>query len=261
MAAGVRHELLMRALPALRHEMAAPVAAIRMAVLLMKHQLASAAAADPAALAERAAGIENQLAALPPGKQFLRDLELSSDGESITRGELVAQGTALMRAAFDLRGISLRVGDEFSPSEGEPRFPNGAALLYMFLGALGYLNDNAEHADAICIEAEGVDTLRFSARLGETPITDPPDDADGAPRALAIDAVALQLLADGLGYATSILPHSVLFALRPVPRPGESGAVPTVAIPGPESGTPPPKENETEKSPTLKWQAWRATAD
>lgn len=230
MAAGVRHELLMRALPALRHEMAAPVAAIRMAVLLMKHQLASASMVDPAALAERAAGIGDQVAALPAGKQFLRGLELSSDGESITRSDLVAQGTSLMRVAFDLRGISLRVGDELS-SEGGPRFPNSAALLYMFLGALGYLNDNAKHVDAIYVEAEGADALRFSARHGETPITDSPDDALGAPRALAIDAVALQLLADGLGYAALILPDSVHFALRPVPHLAETRAAPALDRP------------------------------
>lgn len=224
MAAGVRHELLMRALPALRHEMAAPVAAIRMAVLLMKHQLASEAAIEPAELAERAARIEDQIAALAPGKHFLRAWELSSDGDSITRSELVAQGTALMRVAFDLRGISLRVGDAISPSKEGPRFPNSAALLYMFLGALAYLNDNAEHIDAICIEAEGAEALRLHVRLGETPLADPPDDTHVAPRALAIDAVALQLLADGLGYATSIKPDSVQFALRPVLHPAESRA-------------------------------------
>ncbi|RYY51946.1 MAG: hypothetical protein EOO24_66005, partial [Comamonadaceae bacterium] len=46
-AAGVRHELLTRALPALRHDMAAPISVIRMGLLMLKRQVA-APQIDPA---------------------------------------------------------------------------------------------------------------------------------------------------------------------------------------------------------------------
>jgi hypothetical protein len=54
--AGVRHELLTRALPALRHDMAAPLSVIRMSLLLLRHR---AAAATP-----DEAGWEQQLQAI-----------------------------------------------------------------------------------------------------------------------------------------------------------------------------------------------------
>lgn len=59
-AAGVRHELLTRALPALRHDMAAPVSVIRMALLMLKRQVG----ADPfdlAACEERVGLIDTQV--------------------------------------------------------------------------------------------------------------------------------------------------------------------------------------------------------
>jgi len=215
MAAGVRHELLTRALPALRHEMAAPVSVIRMGVLLLKRQLANAAEARPdaAAMAERVALIEDQVAALASGVRSLRDWELATHDEGIKRSELVAQCTALMRVAFDLNGVALHVGEDLSPEEGEPSFPSGAALRYMVLGALGYLHDSVPHVGAIDVEAHGTDGLRFSATPGEPTAPDPVAGAHRAPRALAIDAIALQSLADGLGYEVAVEPDAVRFAL------------------------------------------------
>jgi hypothetical protein len=55
--------------------------------------------------------------------------------------------------------------------------------------------------------------LRFTARPGESTPADPLADAHRAPRALAIDAIALQSLAEGLGYALSIESDVVSFAL------------------------------------------------
>ena len=59
-AAGVRHELLTRALPALRHDMAAPVSVIRMALLMLKRQLA-AETIDRAASEERMGLVDGQV--------------------------------------------------------------------------------------------------------------------------------------------------------------------------------------------------------
>lgn len=213
MAAGVRHELLTRALPALRHEMAAPVSVIRMSALLLKRQMSAPSEADIPAWTERVGLIEEQVAALALGVHALRDWELSTDDEGITRGDLVARCTALMRVAFELRGIRIQVADGLSPVEGERRFPGGAALRYMFLGALGYLHDSVPNIGEIHVEADGEDALRFSARPGESAPADPLAHAHRAPRALAIDAIALQSLAEGLGYALSVEADTVCFAL------------------------------------------------
>ncbi|MDM0109027.1 hypothetical protein QTH97_29070 [Variovorax sp. J22R24] len=213
MAAGVRHELLTRALPALRHDMAAPVSVIRMGILLLKRQVTAAENPDAPAWAERVAMIENQVNALASGVRSLRDWELATHDDGITRSALVAQCTGLMRVAFDLNGVALHVGEDLSPEEGEPNFPAAAALRYMFLGALGYLHDCVPNVGAIDVEAQGADGLRFSATPGEPSAADPVAGAHRAPRALAIDAIALQSLADGLGYEVAVEPQAVRFAL------------------------------------------------
>lgn len=76
-AAGVRHELLTRALPALRHDMAAPVSVIRMALLMLKRQLA-AETIDRAASEERMGLVDGQVSELVEGIRSLRDWELAT---------------------------------------------------------------------------------------------------------------------------------------------------------------------------------------
>lgn len=215
MAAGVRHELLTRALPALRHEMAAPVSVIRMGILLLKRQLTTSADANPDApgWGERVTLIEDQVTALASGVRALRDWELATHDDGITRSALVAQCATLMRVAFELNGIGLKLGDGLAPVEGEPRFPSAAALRYMVLGALGYLHDSVPNLGDIRIEADGGDALRFIAGQGAAEPVEPMAGAHRAPRALAIDAIALQALAEGLGYVVAVEGEKVRFGL------------------------------------------------
>lgn len=211
-AAGVRHELLTRALPALRHDMAAPVSVIRMALLMLKRQV-GAATIDAAACEERVALIDNQVSELVHAIRSLRDWELATTDDGITRSALVAQCVSLMRSAFDLHGVALDATDSVAAQEDEPRWPAGAALRYLFLGALGYLHDGVVEAGTIRIEADGADALRLSALPREPGATQAVLDAHRAPRALAIDAVALQNLAEDLGYAIALERDSVRFSL------------------------------------------------
>ena len=119
--AGVQHELLTRALPALRHDMAAPLSVIRMGLLLLKHR--AAAGADEAAWEEQLQSISEQVDAMADGVRSLRDWELVGSGDGTTRSALVARCTSLMRAAFELRGIGLHVDDGLAEaSPDEPRF-------------------------------------------------------------------------------------------------------------------------------------------
>ncbi|MDM0013913.1 hypothetical protein QTH87_15875 [Variovorax sp. J22P168] len=218
MAAGVRHELLTRALPALRHDMAAPVSVMRMSILLLKRQLGSATSGDAPPLdadaaLERLGLIEEQVASLAAGVRSLRDWELATDDAGITRSALVLQCTGLMRVAFELNGIGLQIDEALAPEEGEPRYAAGAALRYLVLGALGYLHDSVPDLSRIRIEADGDAALCLVGGRGDAEPVEPMAGAHRAPRALAIDAIALQALADGLGYAVQVEGESVRFAL------------------------------------------------
>lgn len=215
-AAGVRHELLTRALPALRHDMSAPVSVMRMGLLMLRRQL-GAATIDPAVCEERVALIDHQIAELVSAVRSLRDWELAVEDDGISRSALVAQCLNLMRAAFDFQGVRLTSDEAFETVSGtasdaaaapdavpETVWPSGASLRYLLLGALGYLHDNAPHVVGISISADGTDGLWLRATSGATDATPSDTGAHRAPRALAIDAIALQSLADDLGYALTI---------------------------------------------------------
>jgi hypothetical protein len=99
------------------------------------------------------------------------------------------------------------------PQEDEQRWPAAAALRYLFLGALGYLHDGEAEPGAIRVEPDGADALRLVALPREPGSVNPVLDAHRAPRALAIDAIALQNLAEDMGYAIALARDSVRFAL------------------------------------------------
>ena len=117
-AAGVRHELLTRALPALRHDMAGPVSEIRMALLMLRRQI-GAATVDAAACEERVGLIDSQVSELVEAIRSLRDWELATVDDGITRSALVAQCVTLMRSAFDLHGVALETDPSLAPSHVE----------------------------------------------------------------------------------------------------------------------------------------------
>lgn len=227
-AAGVRHELLTRALPALRHDMAAPVSVIRMALLMLKRQVA-APQIDAAAVAQRVALIDNQIGELVTGVRSLRDWELAVDDEGITRSALVATCTGLMRGAFSLNGVNIEVDPSLDPPSltpapatdsaampsAEQSWPNGAALRYLFLGALAHLHDTVDDVGTIAVSADGANALQLTAAVRQQEREDRVVDAHRAPRALAIDAIAMQSLADDLGYAVTVGPDAVRLVLAP----------------------------------------------
>lgn len=226
-AAGVRHELLTRALPALRHDMVAPVSVIRMALLMLKRQVATPEV-DAAACAQRLALVDDQIGVLVKAVRALRDWELGLADDSLTRRALVAQCVGLMQSAFDLQGVLLVVDDALVPEPDEPArdpdavpcdgeavWPAGAALRYLVLGALGHLHDTVEGLGRITLQADGPDALRFVASLREPGSPEPVDDVDATPRALAIDGAALQALADDLGYTLTLAPDAVRLVLTP----------------------------------------------
>ncbi|MGJ7580927.1 hypothetical protein ACSFA3_12165 [Variovorax sp. RHLX14] len=220
-AAGVRHELLTRALPALRHDMSAPVSVMRMGLLMLRRQVA-APSIDPAACELRVALIDSQIGELISAVRSLRDWELATNDDGITRTALVTQCVGLMRAAFDLHGVRLDVEESLlEPVDGEPVQPAGAALRYLLLGVMGHLHDTTSRVGTISIAADGDSGLCVSAIAGTAADSGSESESESgsgahrAPRALAIDAIALQSLAEDLGYLLVIERDTVCFALTP----------------------------------------------
>ena len=204
-AAGVRHELLTRVLPALRHDLVGPVSVMRMGALMLKRQVA-APSIDPQACTERVALIDDQIGQLIEGVRSLRDWELATTDEGTTRSALVEQCVALLRPAFSLHEVRLEIGASLDwLDDDEPRWPRAAALRYLLLCGLSYLHDASPAGGVIRIDAQGADALvlQAAAREGEAVAQDNAAE-HRAPRRLAIDAVALQSLADDLGYEVTV---------------------------------------------------------
>lgn len=240
-AAGVRHELLMRALPAVRHDLAAPLSLMRMQLLMLRRHGQADAPAPAQSLAPRVAQIEAQVSELSQGLRNLREWEWPTpEGAAppaLTRAALVAQGTSLMRAAFELNGIAFQVepglAEPHRESEsdtapagaaqpgGATPWPDAVGLRYLLLGALCHLHDahaTLETGGHIALSAVEDWGLRLQAHPRPAPaasdVAVSAFAAHRAPRHLAIDAVSLQALADDLGHAVAFAPEGLTLDLR-----------------------------------------------
>lgn len=226
-AAGVRHELMMRALPAVRHDLAAPLSLMRMQLLMLRRQVAADTPVAPGTLGPRVALFESQVSELSHGLRDLRDWELPltdpdpARASGLSRAALVAQGVGLMRAAFDFDGIVLQIDPALEAAADDAEvFPGIAALRYLLLGALCHLHDMHPAlavAGALHIAPLGEAGLRLSAQ--PRPAAAEGDDARAflpprVPRHLLIDAEHLQALADELGHAITLTPEAVALDLR-----------------------------------------------
>lgn len=213
-AAGVRHELLMRAMPALRHDMASPVSLIRMSLLMLRRQVA-ANPPDVAACEQRVGQVDEQLGMLIASMRALRDWELGTDDDGVTRAGLVRQCAGLMRTAFDLNGIALELDAAFDADEdGAPTWRDAPALRYLMLGALCHLQDSVSEVGLVRVVPEGDAGVVVHAESRPADGARPEMVPHRAPRSLAIDAVSLQSLADDLGRPVRIERDAVYLDLR-----------------------------------------------
>jgi len=191
--------------------MVGPVSVMRMGMLMLKRQVESDSI-DSQACSERVALIDSQIGQLIDGVRLLRNWELATTDEGITRPALVRLCVELLRPAFSLQGVHLEIAAALGvapDSDGdEPRWPRAAALRYLLLCGLNYLHDASPASATIHVEPEGEDglLLRMTATPSNGDANAPLEGAalHRAPRSLAIDAVALQSLADDLGYEIEV---------------------------------------------------------
>ncbi|MEO8248261.1 MAG: hypothetical protein ABI589_02730 [Burkholderiales bacterium] len=165
-AAGVRHAVLLRVLPGLRHELANPVSILRMTSRVLQRRL-EATPIDVGYVAERVAALDAQTDALTDTLDLLQNLIVGPEVGSVTRPLLVVGCVGLLAPALRMQGITLEVeaGLGFaaasSASDSEPLWPRASALRYLLLAAICHLEDSAPALERVRIEPEGSDALRL----------------------------------------------------------------------------------------------------
>jgi len=202
-AAGVRHEILMRVMPTLRHDLLGPISVARMELAVLKRRI-ERADLEPADGLRRVQQLESHLVELTRGLRDLRRWDGLLD-EQMPVGSIVALAVGLMEQPLRLAGLSMQVsGAEAGAGRACPVTP-------MLQGTLALLCHAQDHLPAgsrlqVTLEAE-------EARLTLLPLLPLPGVESSAnllglvPVArTAVDAEAVRHLAASLGL------HAVLDA-------------------------------------------------
>jgi hypothetical protein len=213
-AAGVRHELMMRVLPALRHDMAGPLSVARMGNTVLRRYL-SADPFNPELSLKRLSQTEEQLNGLVVLIRGLGRWDVHAT-ERAAAPALLDQALLLMRPLLDTQNLQIAEGDSLPdladwPSVAPPR------LLYLVIGALIHLQESAEGAGGLVRMQRADDgglrlRLEPAAAAGDQEFPAPVMTSGMGPRPLRIDAQALQCLAIDLGAEIGIGDRQVVIA-------------------------------------------------
>lgn len=196
LAAGVRHELFMRVLPALRHDMAGPLSVARMGNAVLKRYLA-ATPVDSAMCLKRMEQTDEQLNELLVSIRTLARWDVES-ADRVSPSPALLATLHLARPMLDLNGVVLETADVAAPASWTTLQP--ARALFMVLGVLSHLQDNSTGPSRITLATEG-DSLTARSEAMEPTL---PGDHQPAQRQMKIDAQALQWLADDLQWPITI---------------------------------------------------------
>ena len=190
LGAGVRHELFMRVLPALRHDMAGPLSVARMGNAVLKRYLA-ATPIDAAVCLKRMEQTDEQLNELLVSIRTLARWDVES-ADRVSPSPALFATLHLARPMLDLNGVVLDTTEIDAPSSWPSVQP--ARALFMVLGALSYLQDTATGPSRITLSSEGDFLTARSDAMAATL----PGDHQPTKRHMQIDAQCLQWLSDDL---------------------------------------------------------------
>ncbi len=215
MAAGVQHAVLMRALPAMRHDLASPLSVMRMGMTVLKRRLAPGSDTPAEQAVERVEQLESQLSSLGEHVRRLRNWDVQLTDRQPARATLL-EAIELARPLLALRGVFIQ------PLAGEQAGESAAAavphhtLLYVALAAIYHLGESAEVPPAeIHVAIVGERSIRIAAHGRMSPDALPPLVPAGAQNTLPIDGLALQCLAEHLGVPVELGPEQVVITLPP----------------------------------------------
>ncbi|WP_353367606.1 hypothetical protein [Acidovorax sp. FG27] len=196
MAAGVQHAVLMRALPAMRHDLASPLSVLRMGMTVLKRRVAPGNDTPAEQAVERVEQLEGQLTTLGEHVRRLRNWDVQITDRQPARATLL-EAIELARPLLALRGVFIQPLAGALPGDSEAPVAHHT-LLYITLAAIYHLGESPSEPPAeIHIEPrEG--GIRVTARGSVSPDALPPLVPASAQNTLPIDADALQCLADHL---------------------------------------------------------------
>jgi hypothetical protein len=212
MAAGVQHAVLMRALPAMRHDLASPLSVMRMGMTVLKRRLAPGNDTPAEQAVERVEQLESQLTTLGEHVRRLRNWDVQLTDRQPVRVTLL-EAIELARPLLALRGVFIQPLADAQPGESEAPAAPHHTLLYVTLAAIYHLGEAAEVPPAevhVTFNAQGI---RVAAHGSMSPDALPPLVPAGAQNTLPIDAGALQCLADYLQLQVSVTPERVEIGL------------------------------------------------
>lgn len=221
-AAGVRHEIFMRILPALRHDMAGPLSVARMGNAMLKRYLA-ASPIDLAAAQRRVEQGDGQLQDLLDAIRSLSRWDLRGT-ERRSFAPLLATAVQLARPLLDLHSLQLTlIESDATAAWGEVQPARG---FYAVLGALCFLQDGALEPAMVEIESTADLELLFRRRESAPSAANEPSapairedapewpgtDREAAlwPPVLQIDQDALASLSEALHWPMTIQPEQVV---------------------------------------------------
>ncbi|MFM2346297.1 MAG: hypothetical protein RL654_1050 [Pseudomonadota bacterium] len=225
-AFGVRHEILLRVLPTLRHDLLGPISVARMELAVMRRRLERVDLAPQDGL-RRVQQLDAHLVDLARGLRELRRWD-PLDTERMSAGGIVRLALALMEQPLRLAGLGVQV--EGCEAESGAEWPL-APLLLGTLALLCHAQDHLMpgqglrlHLDAPPEGEASVLTVHIEALPGIVPESatslTPAGTEMRPPARVGIDAEAVRHLAASLGL------HAVLDALPWQLRVG--GLVPAV---------------------------------
>jgi hypothetical protein len=210
-AAGVRHELMMRVLPALRHDMAGPLSVARMGNTVLRRYLA-ADPFNPELSLKRLSQTEDQLNGLVALIRGLGRWDMHTT-ERAAAPALLDHALMLMRPLLDTQNLQIADGDRLPSLDDWPPVPP-PRLLYLVIGALVHLQEAAGGAGGrvhLRRERNGALSLRLEpAQAGDDGSLSQPMISGLGPRPLRIDRLALACLAADLQAEVRIDEHQVV---------------------------------------------------
>lgn len=198
--AGLRHAILMRAIPVLRHDVAGPLSVMRMGSMLLKKRLAKGDM-TPEQAVERVEQIEEQLGEIARHIRRLRLWDLQINDRHTVRA-LVTEAVELARPALMVRGTELEPLPADLPGwDDTTQVPH--TLLYVVLAAIYFLAEQTGPVPArITVEPAGDFSVRVQAHGTSTAaqlMGDAAPQAGVSTEPPAIDMAALLQLAQPLG--------------------------------------------------------------
>lgn len=208
-AAGVCHEILLRTLPSLRHDMAGILSVARMDLALLKRGMAKLSTQshdDASGAAERLQRVDEQFGALLRSLQALQGWGSEEVAATPSAEDLLEACLAWVRPVLMLAKVSTECAP---PRDGAALLPvSPSAFKYLCLGAVWYWVDTRPALARLTMDLQAPGCLRVQAidHLGG-PLT----GAGRAPEPVAqpIDASALAAVAQHVGWTLDLAQSSL----------------------------------------------------